>query len=431
MAGAVRLAARDGVALGDIKSDSLPGRRAGRITIPAVKALRPGEALWDTDVRGFGVRRQRRDPVYMLKTRIDGRQRFLTIGTHGKGWTVETARKEAARLLGLIASGADPARTRDEARLDPTMNALFDQYLAEGCPNKKPSTLLRDRSRIDRHLRPLIGRLRLRSLTRATVERLMLDVRNGRTKRDERTGLRGRSIVTGGAGAAIECVALLSSILTFAVRRELRGDNPALGIELRRTKRRRYPTVDELARLGETLAATETNGANPFPLAAIRFLALSGCRKGEVLGLKWEQVDFARGVLCLPDSKVGARDIPIGLPALDLLRALPRMAGNAFVFPGKIAGQPLVGLQKTWERVRIAARLGDLRLHDLRHGFASVGVNRGVSLALLQGLLGHSSPLTTSRYAHLQTDPMRVEADGIAASIAEALKTGTRRPCGS
>jgi integrase len=122
------------------------------------------------------------------------------------------------------------------------------------------------------------------------------------------------------------------------------------------------------------------------------------------------------GVLCLPDSKVGARDIPIGLAALDLLRALPRMAENPFVSPGRVAGRPLVGLRKIWDRVRTAARLDDLRLHDLQNGFASVGVNRGASLALLQGLLGHASPLTISRYAHLQTDALRVEADGIAAS---------------
>jgi integrase len=362
----------------------------------------------------------------VLKTRIDGRQRFLTIGTHGKGWTVDPARREAARLLGLIAAGTDPARTRDEAKLDPTMNALFDEYLAEGCAGKKPSTLLRDRSRIDRHLRPLVGRLKLRNVTRATVERLMLDVTNGVTRRDERTRPRGRSIVTGGAGTAIECVALLSSIMSFAVRRGVRRDNPALGIELRRTKRRRYPTADELARLGDTLSEMEANSANPLALAAIRFLCLSGCRKGEALGLKWENVDFTRGVLCLPDSKVGARDIPVGLAALDLLRTLPRMAGNPFVFPGRVVGQPLVGLQKIWERVRLSAHLGDLRLHDLRHGFATVAVNRGVSLALLQGLLGHSSPMTTHRYAHLQIDPMRAEADGIAASIAEALKSGAR-----
>jgi integrase len=107
---------------------------------------------------------------------------------------------------------------------------------------------------------------------------------------------------------------LLSSILTFAVRRQLCADNPALGIELRRTKRRRYPTADELARIGETLAAMERQGAHPCGLAAIRFFCLSGCRRGETLGLKWELVDFARGVLCLPDSEVGARDIPVGLP---------------------------------------------------------------------------------------------------------------------
>jgi integrase len=301
------------------------------------------------------------------------------------------------------------------------MNAVFDRYLAEGCASKKPSTLLRDRSRIDRHLRPLVGQIRLRNVTRATIERLMLDVTEGRTMRDVRTGPRGRSIVTGGAGTAIECAALLSSVLTFAVRRELRADNPALGIELRRTKRRRYPTADELARIGETLAAMERQGADPCGLAAIRFLCLSGCRKDEALDLKWGHVDFARGVLCLPDSKVGARDIPIGLPALDLLRTLPRLADNPFVFPGRVPARPLVGLQKVWERVRAAANLDDLRLHDLRHGFASVAVNRGVSLARLQGPLGHASPLTTSRYAHLQTDALRTEADGIAASIAAAL----------
>src|SRR5262249_31572011 len=121
-----------------------------------------------------------------------------------------------------------------------------------------------------------------------------------------------------------------------------------------------------------------------------------------------------------------ARDIPVGLAALDLLRTLPRMAGNPFVFPGRVTGQPLVGLQKIWERVRAVANIESIRLHDLRHGFASVGVNRGVSLALLQGLLGHSSPLPTSRYAHLQTDPLRAEADGIAAAIAETLTSRSR-----
>jgi integrase len=173
----------------------------------------------------------------------------------------------------------------------------------------------------------------------------------------------------------------------------------------------------------------EESGADPFSVAAIRFLCLSGCRKGEALTLKWEQVDFDRGVLCLADSKVGARDVPIGLPALNLLQALPRVEDNPHVFPGRASGKPIVGLQKVWERVRAVAGFSDLRLHDLRHGFASVGVNRGVSMALLQGLLGHSSPTTTSRYTHLQTDPMRAEADRIAGAIAEALGRKIERSC--
>jgi integrase len=428
--GAVRPGARDCIPFAGVSgvvAESGDRRKPNAITIPAVKTLPAGTALWDGDVHGFGVRRQRRDAVFILKYRFCGRQRFLTIGAQGKGWTVESARREAKRLLGLIASGMDPADAREAATLDPSMNALFDLYLAEGCGGKKPSTLLRDRSRIDRHLRPLIGKLKLGNLTRGDIERLKVDVTNGLTRRDERTGPRGRSIVTGGAGAAIECVALLSSVLTFAVRRGLRRKNPALGIDLRRTKRRRYPTAAELARLGETLARMEAERADPFAVAAIRFLCLSGCRKGEALTLKWEQVDFDRGVLCLPDSKVGARDVPVGSPALNLLLNLPRIEENPYVFPGRIPGKPVVGLQKVWERVRVVAGFTDLRLHDLRHGFASVGVNRGVSLALLQGLLGHSSPTTTSRYAHLQTDPMRAEADRIAGAIADALGGNVER----
>lgn len=358
-------------------------KKRTRITIPAVKTLSAGTALWDGDVHGFGVRRQRRDAVFILKNRFGGRQRFLTIGAHGKGWTVELARREAKRLLGLIASGIDPADVLDAASLDPSMNALFDLYLTEGCGGKKPSTLLRDRSRIERHLRPLIGKLKLGNLTRADIERLKVDVTNGLTRRDERTRPRGRSIVTGGAGAATECVALLSSVLTFAVRRGLRRENPALGIDLQRTRRRRYPTANELARLGETLARIEQQRADPFAVAAIRFLCLSGCRKGEALTLKWEQVDFDRGVLCLPDS--GARDVPVGSPALNLLLNLPRIEENPYVFPGRIPGKPVVGLQKVWERVRAVAGFTDLRLHDLRHGFASVGVNRASAWRCYKG----------------------------------------------
>ena len=206
-----------------------------KLTKRTVDAASPGKRdtfLWDTETAGFGLKvTPAGNRVYVLQYRIGNRLRRYTIGKHGSPWAPEEARKEATRLRGQIAAGVDPAEQKAAARETLTVVELCDLYVSEGCATKKPSTLLRDRSRIERHIKPLLGKRSVKSLTRADVERFMRDVAAGKTATNVKTGFRGRAVVTGGKGAARESVVLLSSIFSFAVIRRLRADNPAWGVK--------------------------------------------------------------------------------------------------------------------------------------------------------------------------------------------------------
>lgn len=398
----------------------------GKIIKRAVDALGPGELdafLWDTDIKGFGLKvTPAGKKIYILQYRIGGRLKRYTIGRHGSPWTPDSARKEAGRLLGLVADNKDPAETKAAAKNEKTIAQLCDQYLAEGCATKKASTLAMDRCRIERHIKPLIGRMRVGVVTRADVTRFMQDVAAGKTARDEKTGSRGRSIVRGGKGVATRTVGLLGAIFTFSVEQGLRPDNPVRGVKrYADRKNERFLSPAELARLGEALSTAEQNGENPFALAAIRLLSFTGCRKAEILSLRWKYVDLERKCLRLPDSKTGAKVIPLGAPAVQLLAALPRIEDNPYVFPSNSTERHFVGLQKIWKRLRERAELPEVRLHDLRHSFAAVGAASGDSLIVIGALLGHRTPSATSRYAHLSESPVQAAADHIAGQIAEAM----------
>ncbi len=402
-----------------------------KITKAVVDRLQPGQKAWDIDTTGFGVRCQRKYKVFILKYRFFGRPRWYTIGKHGSPWTVEMARKEAKRLLGQVAAGIDPAEAKDEAKNDLTMSELCDLYLAEGCTTKKPSTLVSDRGRIERHIKPCLGRRRIRQVCRGDVERLLRDVADGKTATDEKTGFRGRAIVTGGKGTATKAVALLGAIFSFAVARGLCPDNPAKGVKTFKTRNaERFLSADELSRLGEALSGAEKEGANPYAIAAIRLLALTGARKSEILTLHWHpntagsgHVDFDHSCLHLMDSKTGSKRVPLGAPALELLAQLPRIESNPFVFPGN-AGGHYADLQRVWNQIRQRAGLDDVRLHDLRHSYASTAVASGDSLYLVGKVLGHKQASTTQRYAHLSDDPLKDVADRTAAKIADAMSSG-------
>ena len=400
-----------------------------KITKRAVDAAVPGKRdafLWDTDLTGFGLKvTPAGNRIYVLQYRFGRRLCRYTIGKHGAPWTPEAARREAARLRGMIAAGTNPAEAKADSRRDITVRQLCDLYLSEGCTTKRPSTLATDRSNIERHIKPVLGRKAVRAVTRADIERFQRDVAAGKTATDVRTGPRGRAIVQGGKGTAARAVAVLGAIFTFAVKRGLRLDNPVRGVaRFKGQKKERFLTTGELAQLGDALTAAEQEGFNPVAAAAIRLLVMTGARKSEILTLRWEWVDFERSCLRLPDSKTGAKVVPLGAPALELLASLPRIENNPHVLPGEKAGGHFVGLQKAWARLRDRAGLPDVRIHDLRHSFASVAVAGGDSLYLVGKVLGHRQARTTEAYAHLQAGPVRAVADRTARQIAAAMNGG-------
>jgi integrase len=409
----------------------------GKITKRAVDGLAPvGGAettLWDSEVKGFGVRaRMAGGKSYILHYRAGtGRGaalRKLTIGKHGSPWTPETARIEAKRLLAEVAAGRDPATARQLERDALTFGQLINLYLTEGTGHKKASTLKADRGRIEHHLRPLLGKLRADRIGRAEVERMRNAVTAGKTAEKTASTQKRRpgSIATGGKGAAAQCVALVSSIYAFAIGRGLCADSPARGVKKAPVRKvERFLSEAEIARLAEALDAEVQQSGNPYPPAAIKLLLLTGCRKGEITNLRWDHVDFERQCLRLLDSKTGAKVVYLNAPARALLQELPRVADNRRVIPGMRADGAGPAIDKVWFRVRNAAGLADVRLHDLRHSFASVGAAGGLSLPIIGALLGHKHATTTARYAHLSADPLRAANDAVGAKIAAAM---SRKP---
>ncbi len=409
-----------------------------RITKRSVDSLKEGNRIWDTALPGFCVRRQREAKSYAVKyrNRPDGRQRLMTIGKHGqpdadgKTWTPERARSRAAIILGQAkdATKPDPMAELQAANRAPTVSELCDRFLTEYAEeHKKPSSVRMDRANIENHVKPLLGQMMVNAVSMADVDRFKRDVRAGKTAaKGKKEGFRGGAVVSGGPGVANRCLALLSKMFNTAERWRWRSpaSNPCRGVEkYRENKRERYLSEKELARLGKALDAAEREKTEtPYSIAALRLLLFTGARLGEILSLQWNFVDFERGVLSLPDSKTGAKPIYLSAPALLVLDNLPRMRKNPFVICGHRKGAHLVNIQKPWGRIRSAAKLPDLRIHDLRHSFASIGATGGLSLQLIGGLLGHSQVATTERYAHLSDNPLRAANAAIGERIAAVMK---------
>jgi integrase len=416
---------------------------ASKITKRLVDAASPDPAKdafwWDSELRGFGLKVTPAGvKVYVLQYHVgtgrNARRRRLVIGRHGSPWTPEKARIEAKRLAGEIADGGDPLERRQQERKTMTIAELSDLYLAEGVAHKKTMTLLSDRARIEHHIKPLLGKRRLDHVTRADVERLLTDVKAGKTAVEpNREKRKAGSIPRGGAGVAGQCVTLLGTLFAFAVKRGLRADNPAHGIEKPPVRKmQRFLSEQEIARLAAALHAEASASGNPFPVAAIKLLLFTGCRRSEIMDLRWEHVDFERGRegLRLPDSKTGEKTVHLNAPALALLNKLPRIKGNPFVIAGTRDGAAFGGLDKVWVRVRKAAALEGVRLHDLRHSFASVAAAGGASLPIIGAMLGHKHATTTSIYAHLSADPVRAANELVGKRIVAAMRAKPVRSAG-
>jgi integrase len=408
--------------------------------------------IWDTKLAGFGLRVEKSGTkTFVARYRTDGGgrtapRRFVTIGRFGT-LTVDQARKQARMLLGAAAKGDDPALERQARRREMTMSALIDLYEAEGCfvqrgirhgEPMKARTRAYTLARLGHHVIPLLGHKRVSEINSEEVERFVRDVAIGKTARDEKVAPRKRIIVRGGEGAARKVIRDLSAVFSFAVRRGIATDNPVARASVRKTdnRRERYLTLEEVRRLGTAFSEVEAVGANPKGVAIGRLWALTGCRRDEIAGLKWSEVDFGRGLLILDDSKTGKSVRPLGAAALALLESINRVPETAYVFPAEIGEGYYQGMKRLWERVIKKAGLPGITPHTLRHTIGSTAVSSGEALALTGAILGHANPRSTAIYAHVQHDPSRRAADRVSKKIAEALsgkstaRDGARRTAG-
>ena len=410
--------------------------RIGKRTVDAVKTPAEGEVrLWDTELKGFFLRVYSTDRrVYALKYRTGPVQRIFTIGVHGSPWTPDQARDAAENALQRIKDGEDPSVEKKEARTALTVSALVDAYLADGPatkPAKRASTWANDGSHLKRHVVPLLGRKLAMSVTSADAARALTDIASGKTAIDVKTGFRGRARVTGGRGVARNTRMTAAAMYAWGLEHKLiKGGNPFASVKLAAAPvRERFLSREEAGRLLDAIAAMEGDKTLSKTFGdAIRLLMLTGARKSEVLALRWSEIDFVRKSLLLPPErtkaggKTGERRIVLSPPALAILSARQTaeearlktaedagkpVAPSPYVFRASRGDGPAIGLRKTFTAVCGTAKLPGLRVHDLRHSFASFAIADGASLFLVGKLLGHANARTTERYAHLSGDPLQ------------------------
>jgi integrase len=360
----------------------------GPITKRSVDAAKPRSAdsyLWDDELVGFGLKvTPAGRKVYLVQYQLGGRKgrtRRVTIGQHGN-ITPSFARNEAKRLLGEIAAGRDPADERDKTKADKSLAVVLEQFMAQHVrPKLRASTASEYQRTATLHILPRLGRRPISELTRQDIAKLHHEL-SDKPYQANRT------------------LALLSKFFNWAEKHGLRPDgaNPCRHVEkYREGRRERFLSQAEMSRLGDALREVEQDkSCSPWVVAAIRLLTLTGARRNEILTLRWEHVSEEHGCLMLPDSKTGRKAVRLSPPALALLQAIPRLEGNPYVICGKKPGRHLVNIEKPWRRIRAAAKLDDVRLHDLRHSFASVAASGGQSLIVIGKLLGHSQPATTA-----------------------------------
>ena len=367
--------------------------------------------VWDTEIKGFGVKvtpAGRRSYFLYYRAR-SGQQRRPTIGVHG-ALTTEQARQIARQWIAEVTLGTDVSASRKSERKAATIADLCNLYLRNYAElHKKPRSIATDRANIENHVLPLIGKMRLKDVRRADIERVLSAIREGQTARVLSARPRGRRVIRGGEGIANRVVALVSKMFSCAEGWDLVEQNPARGIrKFRENRKDRFLDIGEVGRLIEVLdTGNRAKTESPFAVAAIRFLLLTGMRSGEALNLKWKEVDFGTHSLRIADTKTGARVIPLSSHALAIIQSLPRGSDDELVFQSSRPGRPLA-LAKPWYRIRAAANIDcDVNIHALRHTYASWSVMSGQSLAQVGATLGHKLAQTTLRYADHRLEALR------------------------
>jgi site-specific recombinase XerD len=404
--------------------------------VDALKAPKPSRVgvkvrehfVWDRELRGFGVQVMPSGlKSFVIQYRTpEGRNRRAVIGRYGL-MTVEEARKLAHEKLVAVSKGVDPVAEEAKAAGLLTVAEVCDWYLAEAEAGRilgrrrrpiKPSTLAMDRSRIEAHIKPLLGRRQVASLKLGDVEGAQADIAAGKTSKP-RAGSRGGA-TTGGEGVAARTMSTLHSIFEHAVRLGKIEANPAKGVRrLASAPRERRLSRSEIERLGKTLRAAAEEGEHPTGLAAIRFLLLTGFRRMEALGLQRTWLDEEECAIRFPDTKSGAQIRVIGQAAIDLLLDQPKTK-SPFFFPADWGEGHFIGVVRVLDRVCQKAGLADITPHTLRHTFASLAGDLGFSELTIAALLGHSARGVTQRYVHID-EALRMTADRVADEMADLL----------
>jgi integrase len=378
-----------------------PATRVVHLDAGVIKGLQApakgNEITWDDDSKSF---------VFNYRTKSSGQQRRITIGQFGS-WTTGAARAKAKDLRKQVDDGGDPRGDFEELREAPTMAALIDRFIREHLPKKRASTVRSYQGLIDLHVRPFFGKhTKVADVGYSDINKLHLKI-----------------TAIGSKYVANRTVAVLSKMFSLSIKWKMRADNPATGIERNaESKRKRYLNGEELGRLTAALAAQpDRQFAN-----IVCLLMLTGARKGEVLSMRFDNnLDLDRGIWTKPGSTTKQKTehiVPLSAPAVQLLRGIkPR---GEYVFSSDGASGHVADIQKAWVRLCKTAGISGVRIHDLRHSFASQLVNSGASLQLIGALLGHSNPITTARYSHLYDDPQRAAVEKVGAIVGAAGKNG-------
>ncbi|MDT2022808.1 tyrosine-type recombinase/integrase [Methylocella sp. CPCC 101449] len=424
----------------------MPKARLSKRVADSAQTAATEYIITDTELPGFGLRVRpsgHKSWIVAYRAPPGGRtapKRKMVLGVD-TAITADEARRRAKQILASVRLGSDPAKARDEARAMPTFGEFAEQFITDVCapPHSllKPSTARLYTDNLRRLAIPQLGKLKIDAITRGDVSRMHRKI--------------GASHPTSANNVLVTIAAMYKQAVVEGLVPE--GTNPARGVERYKTKaKERFLTTVELARLGEAIRTAETAGL-PWALndlkdptkakhrpkqfentivvvprdvtAALRLLIFTGCRKMEILGLRWSEVDFERGILLLAETKTGRRTVVLNAPALAILSEQDR--SSEYVFPGEDVTDHRQDITGYWYRIRQHAGLNGadgsepVRLHDLRHSFASFGVSGGMGLPIVGKLLGHSQAATTSRYAHLDADPVRRASERIGARIAAAM----------
>ena len=365
------------------------------------------KVFWDDELKGFGLRiRSSGRKYYVVQTRYNGRQRKYTIGPHGP-ITAEAARAKALEVLANLKAGLDPIEDGMRLRRCMTMKEMGEKFLEEYVPvHCKPSTQKEYRRNVEFFINPAIGKKKVVEIVRRDVAELHMEYAHIPYQANRTLGV-------------------LSKMFNLAEIWGIRPDhsNPCLHVKkYKEVKRERFLSLEEYKRLGDALREAESNGSETTSAVnAVWLLMMTGCRLGEIQTLKWEHVALDSGELRLPDSKSGAKIVHVGSVVIERLRKITKLENNPYVITGKKTKSYLTDLQHPWKRIRAAAKLHGVRLHDLRHSYASGGLAVGEGLPMIGKLLGHTQVQTTARYAHLASDPVKSAAEKISERIAKAV----------